>query len=209
MMTDNIRKPVEGHFRLEIIDKTGKILEVVDEQNMIMKQSRRTVAHSTAGHTNYDTYINKFVLGTRGHVQGNILEPKDFDYDRNLLFSQEEGAYYYPITFDPGNRNASTGECVVVDEGYEVASNPAEFSKVYLRLLDDESTLEYTIEIPLANANGSSGITAYTEAALFTIEDEDLTTSPKKLGRIFAMRTFPAKIKEDEVKFRIIWKIIF
>jgi hypothetical protein len=208
-MIDKTIQPTEGHFKLEQLDKYGNVLDVFEHKNMIMKQSRRTVAHSTAGHTAYDTYINKFVLGTKGHVQGNILEPRDFDYDKNYLFSQEEGAYYYPITFDPTTINASTGKMDVVDEGYDSNDIPTVKSDVYLNLLDDQSTLEYFIYIPLDNANGSNGITAYTEAALFTIEEEDLTANPKKLGRIFAMRTFPAKIKENAVTFRITWKIIF
>jgi hypothetical protein len=208
-MIDKTIQPTEGHFKIEQLDKSGNVIDTFEDKNMIMKQSRRTVAHSTAGHTAYDTYINKFVLGTKGHVQGNILEPRDFDYDIDYLFSQTENGYFYPITFDPLTINASTGKLNVLDEGYDSNDTPTVNSDIYMHLLDNQSTIEYRIEIPLDNANGSNGITAYTEAGLFTKEEEDLTDNPKKLGRIFAMRTFPAKIKEDAVTFRITWKIIF
>ena len=74
----------------------------------------------------------------------------------------------------------------------------------------DNSTIQYIINITNANANGptsGSGAIAWTEAGLFSSEGVNDTNGTN--GKIFAMRTFPAKIKENTTNFKITWKVVF
>jgi len=52
------------------------------------------------------------------------------------------------------------------------------------------------VTVPVENAN-ETGVVAYTEAALYSNEE------------MFSMKTFPARVKENTVKFIITWSIMF
>lgn len=207
-MTDIAIKPTEGFFKIEYLDKDRNVLFTHEQQNMIMEKSKESVASATAGIVPQTDYINKFVLGNAGHEENNFLIAKSFPFTRTRLFAEDRNSIsdkIYPIIFDPlsiaGDYYAPvTGE----DEDNLVKATP---STVRVKIISN-STIEYTFEIPDANANGT-GVEAWTEAALHTKTGEVINTNPITSGNIFAMRTFPAKIKENTSLFRITWKIVF
>lgn len=219
---DTVNKPTEGYFKLECLDINGNVIDSFEQKNMIMFNSKPSVANSTIGTYPYIDYINKIVLGDRGHEvsSGNLLIGRDFGYQRDRLFAEEEQGNTYVVVFNPLVRS---GDGSISDIKYEafhegtssktqVLNNKA---KVNAKIIN-VSTIEYTIEIDASNGNGPNGIQPWTEAALYTKREEsveyDNSQSPigtPKNGKIFAMRTFPAKIKEPTTTLKITWRVIF
>lgn len=205
---DIAQKPTEGFFKIEYLDKDGEVIFMHEQQNMIMEKSKASAAKSISGSTPQTDYINKFVLGNAGNESTNMLVPKSFSFTRTRLFAEDRTSIndrIYPIVFDPlliaGDYKAPViGE----DEGIVIKSNP---STIEVRIINN-STIQYIISIPEDNANGDSAV-AWTEAAFYTKTGEVLNTLPISSGNIFAMRTFPAKIKENTSTFRITWRIVF
>jgi len=75
----------KGHFKIESIDKRGKILDAWEDDNLIMDAARTSVAKMFSNlNTTPEPFINKIVLGSRGHqyttspydIQTNITTPK-------------------------------------------------------------------------------------------------------------------------------------
>jgi len=217
-----VNKPTEGYFKLECLNDKGEVIDVFEQKNMIMFNSKPSVANSTIGVYPPVDYINKIVLGSRGHDvgTGNLLIGRDFGYQREKLFAEEELGNTYVIVFNPLVRD---GEGFISDIKYEayhegistktvVTANKA---RIWAKIINT-STIEYKIEIDPSNANGPEGVQAWTEAALFTKRGEsteydsgNAPTGAPKNGKIFSMRTFPAKIKEPTTTFRITWRITF
>ena len=186
-MTD-IFKPAEGYFKIETIDKNGNVIDSFEKKNLIMDNARRTFAKYVAGISGTNI-INKLVLGTEGHIAGDILAPKSeingFISSREMLFSEEtgvQGQNFEVLTFNPSGVN---GDTVVCNDG---------FSTVKTTVFDTQVT--YEIEIHNTACNGD-GTVIFTECAFYTGND------------IFSMRTFKGKIKDDSVSLRITWKILF
>lgn len=190
-----------GVFSVKSLDANGQVIDEFSEKNLIMNNARTNMAQLIGG---VDTgsvgeQINKIVLGTLGHNDSDILDPKvagvDYDTTRTQLFSEaQSGAVNYRIPFD-----VTGGEDVTVSvegtryEGSSVVGSPESGNSI--QRVVSGTTVTYTITIPAANAN--DGIVAYTEAALYAGTD------------IFSMKTFPARVKEDTVQFEITWSIIF
>ena len=221
-LEDKMNKPTEGYFKLECLDKDGNVIDVFEEKNMIMFNSKSSVANSTIGNFPPVDFIDKIVLGDRGHEvgTGNLLIGRDFGYQRDKLFAEEENGNTYVIVFNPLTRGGDGSINEIRYEAYHegfaqktvVVQNKA---KVWAKIINI-STIEYQIEIDPSNANGPQGVQAWTEAALFTQREEspeywdgNAPVGTPKNGKIFAMRTFPAKIKEPTTTFRITWRIIF
>jgi len=186
-MIDNF-KPVEGHFKIEVINKDGVVIDSFEKHNLIMDKARKTFAKYIAGISGTNV-INKLVLGTKGHIAGDILAPKDeahgFVSSREMLFSEETGTQgqdFEVLTFAP---SGVSGDVVTCDDG---------FSTVKVTVID--TTTIYEINVHNTSANGD-GTIIFTECALYTGDD------------IFSMRTFKGKIKDDSVSLRITWKILF
>ena len=234
-MKDIISKPIEGHFKIEQF-RDGELIDIYETKNQIMFDSKNIMISAISG-MNYpiDTSaedsnifsINTFVLGTKGNVDGNLLDPKDIhtDYKNNDLYSLNPGdqGEVYPITFtDSGAGSPLSGiEVDTITEGYDNRHTgiSTDNTTVNMKIEEggDTKSMVYVFEIPLENANGSGGNPiAYTEAALYTRLNQDLGTGTQSApssvpdyGYIFAMRTFPAKIKDSTTNFRITWKVIF
>jgi len=222
-MIDNTKKPIEGHFILETYEN-GKLVDIFEDKNMIMKNSKLSVRNAMAGDstgtispTEYEGNIKiaTFVMGDMGHVTDNLLIPKSFTYDRNDLFSFEDAlGKTYPISF----RDDGTG-VIITDEGYDKRNwNPNNTpSTVQINKLTGTETeeIQYIFEIPETTAVPSTEVSVFTEAALYTNFDMNVidiggaNPTINSYGTIFAMRTFPAKVKTPQTAFRIIWKIIF
>lgn len=187
-MKDNYKKPLAGHLIVECLDKNGKIVDRFENHNLIMDTARVAMSSLACALSTAEP-INKFVLGTEGHIPGDFLTPKSeaegFISSRTQLFSEESAGFTYPIDFT--NPGTASGSCVVVSE-------PDSGTTISMSYVGND--VEYTIIIPELAANGT-GISVFTEAALYAGDN------------IFSMKCFPAKIKEDSVSLKVIWKILW
>ena len=204
-------------------------------QNMAQLVGGVTGAGGT-NEPNVGRHINKFVLGTLGHKSTGILDNKDpnvagvdgYESVRTALFSEEAAPldvavtqtetipYHYAIEFDVTNDsldytdNTSTNAVVSMYNGtnttplytgiQDVAATDVSVQRVVGGT--EGRTVTYTITVPVGEGNPDSTdvnkpVIAYTEAALYAGED------------IFSMKCFPARVKENTVKFEITWSIIF
>lgn len=187
-MVDSYKRPLSGHIVVECLDKNGEVVDKFENHNLIMESARKAMSSIACGLGTSEP-INKFVLGTKGHIAGDYLVAKGeldgFVSSRTELFSEEYSEFFYPIEFqNPGTPN---GLCTILSE-LDTGSN------ITLEYLNND--VKYIIEIPEAAANGT-GITVYTEAALYAGNS------------IFSMKCFPGKIKDNTVALRVIWTIKF
>jgi hypothetical protein len=231
-MIDQTVKPIEGYFILEQFDKDGNLIDKFEDKNMIMLNSKITMRDGMQGmetgsidgdpSTRGYPFINTFVLGTEGHNPGNILEPRNFTYQRDHLFSVDNtNGKTYPITFDPLAAQGVPGSNII-DEGYDPdlpgSKNDDSTVSIFSSTETENEAITYIFYIPVGNANDSGQAIAYTEAALYSNVGQDipqLGLNPgdpliiNNYGTIFAMRTFPGKIKDVTSSLRITWKIVF
>ena len=88
-MTDRIN--FKGHFKIEAFDNNHKLLDTWEDDNMIMVDARTTMSELFAN-LGTSTFINKFTLGTMGHVGADYLAPKtaqdNFINTKDRLFSE-------------------------------------------------------------------------------------------------------------------------
>jgi hypothetical protein len=204
-----------GVFSVKCLNKNNEVIDEYTEKNLIMNNARTNMAELIAGVTANAAPINRFVLGTAGHIGTDILNPKlvggpeGFTSTRTLLFSEDVGGLNYRIDFNAdgglvvedlaasGSRwNGATPDDI---PGTDPLTN-IEVTPNAVRREVSGQTVTYTITIPADNANSNvAGVPAiaYTEAALYAGDD------------IFSMKTFPARVKEDTVSFEITWSIIF
>ena len=197
----------QGEFKIKMHKKDGSIEEYTDK-NLIMDKARSNMAELVGGYTQ-GVPIDKFVLGNKGHNGTDILDYKkvgangEFVSTRTMLFAEDDAyneandkeSFSYEISFNvqsdtslKDDQNA-VGSIKGSDETHE-----CEVQRVVA-----DRTCTYTITIPdfAGNQAGEGAVVAYTEAALYAGQD------------IFSMKTFPARVKEDTVKFVITWSIIF
>jgi hypothetical protein len=193
-----------GKFSFKAFHADGSV-EEYEEKNLIMDKARNNMAQLiggiTSASTNQGRPIDTFVLGTQGHVT-NILTPKQvgsdgFDSTLSKLFSETANSTFYKLSFDPyGADDITIPVSGILTEAGTTGSIQTGNT---VRRVVSERTVTYTITIESQNANSSSiGVPlAFTEAALYCGDD------------IFSMKTFPARVKENTVKFEIVWSIIF
>ena len=209
-MKDTFKNPT-GYFSIEV-NKNGKVIDKYEHQNQIMFRSKEIMREAMIGNlTNVgeNIFINKFLLGNMGHEGDNILNPKNFDYTQEDLFSvEDQNGLVYPIRWDASGN--------IVDEGYDpdFPNTPTTDTTLTIsRLFDNNNfVIEYKIVIPEENGNGpGNSAIAYTEAGMYAnlTENNDNTNPNFDYGYIFAMRTFPAKVKDSNSSLTITWRIIF
>ena len=197
----------QGHFSVKMFKKDGTI-EVYEDKNLIMDTARSNMAQLVGGYSEGEV-IDQFVLGNKGHNNTDILDYKkvgandEFISTRVEMFSQDaaydtangKDSFVYEIRFNVESATASQTDSTAVGkiEG-SVDTQTCEVTRLVA-----ERTCTYTITIPdyAGNPVGEGEVVAYTEAALYAGND------------IFSMKTFPARVKEDTVKFEITWSIIF
>jgi len=233
-MKEIVKNPIEGHFKIEAI-KDGKVVDVFEDKNQIMFDSKKVMLSAISGAQfpsgltppNPPAFnLNTFVLGTQGHKGSDYLTPEEIDYTLEDIYSVNETTdpKPYPITFNPSFITQTTTQMVVADTVQEDYHNlgavaGTKNTVVTMKLEEPATTrsVVYTFDIPKAGGlDGSGGPVAYTEAGFYTVLGQDISDNtvpgPATLpeyGHIFAMRTFPAKIKDDSTTFRITWRIIF
>jgi len=191
-MTEKFDK-VHGYFKVEAI-KDGKVIDTFEQKNLIMDEARMTFAKYLAN-INATPVIDRFVLGTEGHIGaedvdgGDLLAPKTetqgFTSDRDMLFSEAtgtNGTNFEDIRFTV---TGVSGDEVIADDGLTTVKCTVQGTDVV-----------YEIMVHNDACNGT-GTIIYTECAFYTGTE------------IFSMRTFKGKIKDDTVSLRITWKIMF
>ena len=208
----NVKSTAYGIFNIKTFDKDDNVIDDFTDNNLIVYTARAVMAGQIGSYISSTeiTPINKFYLGTRGHRGDNILdtvlvgeEQADmglFDPERSSMFSQESGEYNYGIEFDPTGGKVVTREALAgtlysgsVERSTDEPTNTIRREITGLR----ENEVKYTITIETPNGNVPGQAVPYTEAALYAGEN------------LFAMKTFPARVKENTVKFVITWSIIF
>ena len=207
-LSDNFQKPIEGYFTIERIDKnTNEVIDRYESENKIMRDSKVSMKKAMKGDTvnsGEAIMINTLVLGTRGH-DGNLLQPKTFSYELSDLFAVSESYPVYPVTFDRLG--------TVVNEGYDPSlpgsGGTPTLINIYTETSTDNETIVYEFVINEDSANDNGNPIAYTEAAFYTNVNQNLGITDPEYGRIFSMRTFPAKIKDSSTQLKITWRIIF
>lgn len=198
-----------GVFSIKAFNADGTVDEYTDT-NLIMDGARRNMARLVGGVTTAGDVqgmcINQFVLGTKGHNGTDILNyikvgDAGFTSARTSLFSEAtSGAKNYKITFAPAGGTDVTDTNATGQMFSGAAAGTVDAAKNTVRRVVSDRTVTYTITVPATNANSGDAVNpvvAYTEAALYAGDE------------IFSMKTFPARVKEDAVKFEITWSIIF
>lgn len=177
---------IQGFIKVECLDSCGIVIDKYEEQNLIMDGARSLLSKNIAGLSAAQP-MNKFVLGTNGHVDGDYNTAKTaengFVSSRTNLFSEELLHFTYPIIFT--NPAGASGNCTITSQ-----PNPGNtISRVH-----SGSTVTYTINIPTTAAN-NAGTVVYSEAALYAG------------SYLFSMKCFPGKIKDSTVSIRVTWSI--
>lgn len=186
-LIENIKEPV-GHLTIEVLDAlTGELKDLYEHKNMIMTGARESILRNMTNISN--SHVNKIVLGTKGHKDGDYLTPKTaedgFVVTRTELFSEETSDFHYTIGFEvSGGLGVST-----ITEDDALGNSAVTVSRA-------DTTITYLIELGSDSGN-NNGQVAYTEAALYA---GDL---------IFSMRTFGVRLKDSSSKFLITWKITY
>lgn len=200
-----------GEFSLTYYDEFDNIIDTYEDKNLIVNTARKNMAELIGGFVDGETNnINEIRLGTRGHIGNDITDNIQvgetdavlgtFDATRTQLFSEELGDNNYHVIFDV------TGAADVTDSSAEGTMYSGEtagtvdttFNSVNRVFGGDYGNIvTYSITIPTLCGNLDSGVIAYTEAALYAG------------GELFAMKTFPARVKEDTVKLVITWSVVF
>lgn len=247
----------KGHFKIQALDADHNVLDEWEEDNMIMETARESMAEMFANLTS-STFINKFVLGTEGHVGTSVITPKGsgegFVKERDRLFSEvlagtvntndtltivrlNDVIYAEPNTAATGYYKylgAETGNYVVTDAlledtlvwEYIGATAPYTYNITFdlpgtqvdlpdgdlagniveddvaagstIKVLQSGTAVTFSIDISTSAGNSQNGTTSiFTEAALYAN------------SRIFAMKTFKAKVKDSTVLLRVDWTITF
>lgn len=261
-MNDNIKTGFEGYFKVECI-KDGKVIDVFEDHNTIMRSARRSMAEIFLNRKNIDKNIqfaNRFVIGTEGSTisdytpkseqtgfdknkdpqclyseqpvkqvaNGTTIALKKWDvvkYDGKYYrysdidasvvitdaiiaekFIEAGKPYYYGIDFSL-EQNTSNNTNLAVGTSKDnrcrcTVSLPEDVSPGVL----NQTVCQFVFVIPKNQANSqhnandvgfNSEISIFTEAGLYVN------------GRLFSMKTFPAKVKDDTTELKVTWRIIF
>lgn len=266
-MQDNIKTGFEGYFKIECL-KDGKVIDVFEDHNTIMRSARRSMAEIFLNFKNGDKeFANAFVLGTEGGFTSEYYpktEESGFTKDKDPLCTYAEEGYKnanLDTSVDLKKFNVIKVENKFyryIDEtsdGVNISvnnlSNTSKFipcSKPYFYKIDFslQTPVSYTIGMNSNNKaigdsifNGCSVLTALSTeqedildrtTCIFTFSipkdqgnnqhsaaDEGFFGSTSLFteaglyvnGRLFSMKCFPAKVKDDSTEIRVTWKIIF
>jgi hypothetical protein len=246
-MTDMVN--LKGHFKIQSIDVNNNILDEWEEHNMIMENARYTMSELFANLTS-STFINKFKLGTLGHVGDSIITPKTKDQGfvkertrmfaesatyatdatiptlrkNDIIFNSTNNNYYLYLLNDSTNyvfttanftspttfQNLGTVEPYIFNVNFELPGTTGAGGVDAINVSDDDNagctvnvlqtgtSVTFKFDISTAAANSQYDVySVFTEASLWAND------------RIFAMKTFKAKTKDNTVLLRIIWTITF
>lgn len=193
-----------GHVGDSILIPKGK-------DNGFVKERTRLFSESLPGNVNVgDTLavIRKndlmYINTTNSEAQGyyRFISGDVYNYVVNDIviadtsyweFVGTVAPYTYDINFTLPGTNSTVGGTVATG-----ISEDDSGSGSTVKVLQSSTSVTFTIDIATAAANGQNENTSiFTEAALYANE------------RIFAMKTFKAKVKDSTVLLRIVWTITF
>lgn len=208
---DNVKmNNVNGIFSIKSIDLNGNVIDEYIENNLILNTARNSMAGLVGGVTGSNGPINRFVMGTSGHMDNDtdipVTEGEErspdggvFDSARTNIYSEALSKTMYMIDFDLRSSESTHAEAGIPGEKRIGSGNwitDAETNNIIRKV--EGRTLVYTITIGEHNANPvDPGVIPYTEAGLYSGDN------------LFAMKTFPQKLKDDTVAFIITWTINF
>lgn len=193
---------LRGHFSVETYDLAGNLIDTYAEHNLIMLGARKNMAALAAGYIGggTGTSINKFVLGTLGHNTSYIDPKKEgengFTTGKTELFSEPNGDFY-TIEFNCNGAAFVTDSSPTSKLSVGGVAGSNEAGNIVTRLVDNGNIIQFTFSIGATNANKPGEPIPYTEAGLYAG------------STLFAMKTFPVRVKDEDVKFVITWSIIF
>ena len=193
---------ITGFFKLKAKDENGNVIDTYEHKNTIMDNGRVNVMNWLMGAIDNTSLINKIIIGTGGYNGGS--NPSSFNSNRTQTFSEENSDEYWYADFDINTANITTtgtGKTVQATITNEEGT-PTNNSTITVTTDETNFSLTYLINIPQTNANGS-GVRQYSEAALYC------NGAPDALNRIFAMRTFPTRAKDNTIQYEIEWTITF
>lgn len=197
---DSNKTPAAGYFKIEAFDSKGNLVDSYEKHNLITNTARAEFAKLIAGISTTQA-INRFTMGTKGHVDDDVLTPKDQDTGFTPavtdLFSgtatENLNKTWNQITFKPSGNMVNTAALNVNDGG----NNNSTVDIAVTGIESNNPTVTYTINIAQDAFNGPNDGLIYTECGLYTDD------------KLIAMRTFKGKVKESSVSLRITWNIIF
>ena len=189
---------IVGHFRIELRKDDGTV-EVFEEKNLIMDTARENMANLVGGYS-LGSPINKFVLGTKGHIGTDVLTFKPvgsygFDSTRTELFSEESLDYTYQIDFDTVSSNDIETDTLAIGEMQ--GSGITSLCSVTRTIFERSVKFEITIPAEAGNPIDGSNAIGYTEAGLYA---DDL---------LFSQKTLSVIAKDETSEIYVSWKIIF
>jgi len=210
VLKDKNKDVIEGVFTIERIDKQGNIIDTYTEKNLIMDTARSSMAEMIGGLTPYQP-INKLKLGNKGHNGTDVLDYKkvgennEFITSRTMMFSEDPNyddandteSFVYEITFNVEGVDRTTEDSNA--KGKIITSDDSEEETCKVTRSVNTRSVTYIIEIPedAGNKPGEGEVMPYTEASLWAGD------------KIFSMKSFACRVKEDTVSLRIKWQILF
>lgn len=97
-IADYTRPILEGHFRIECLDKHSNVIDSFEDHNMIMSSARQTMSEIFSNLAEA-TYATKFIIGNLGCKDSSLFSAKTseegFVKSRTSLFSEYADTLYY------------------------------------------------------------------------------------------------------------------
>ena len=251
---------VEGHFRVDCLDKDNNVVDTFEDHNMIMLTARRSMAELFFNMVG-NKHAHKIVLGTHGSKDLQSFRAKDeedgFVKERTHIFSEvPDTIFVFGTLFE----EIYTGDIIKLQDMSNISKyNYWRYNGEYQKnFVIDEVTIEqftkldyapytYTINFNMTGldmgdsesctvanpatpqANDMVRVHLQDTSVIFTFyvdvnngneqeHNDDDFDSPTSLfneaglyvnDRLFAMKTFSSKVKDESVKLRIVWTITF
>jgi hypothetical protein len=130
----------KGHFKIEALDAQKHVIDCWEDNNMIMVDASITMSELFANLAT-STFINRFALGTMGHVEALLLSPKTsvegFNNTRDRMFCESGSSVGSPV-----NINDVLPILRINDVYYIIATDPGD-TGYYRYLKPDAQT--YTV----------------------------------------------------------------
>lgn len=205
-MIDKIDFKLRGEFNIDVI-KDDEVIDNYHDNNLVVDGARAVLASLISG-INSPIGINKLCLGEYGHDEDfDKFSPKKvggtysigatsvtFDEQMASLFAQHYDLETLDCQFST-IANTDVQQVVPLNIAYGTVDEETNTSNATVTCTCNSIVYQFEIEQGVGHGGGDSSILAYTEAGLYA-------------GNVlFALKTFPAKVKDNATKFVITWKI--
>lgn len=204
----------KGYMRIDAYDENDQLIDSQEDCNLVMNNARGSMQALIGGiSSNYA--VNRFYLGTKGvqmtgglpqHVSPKTPGSGDNQYhpSRTNLFQDDsgQGGHVFEARFNNTSTQSGVSKTATAQrlrtsqQSWNSALADASDMCTMTRTLNDR-TITFEITIPKNQANSNTGYLEYSEQALYCDD------------KIFSMKTFPTKFKDENVKLIVTWSIIF